>query len=522
MRSSLPARPLRVSIADRAGPLAPAPAPAAPLHAGAGLRRDGAGRLWAGRTGTLWLAAPAAPATFSLVLACGPAERYRSFPFDVSVSAAEGAMEIVAFEEGHQAHRVELRVEPGREPVAISVEAQEVMGPGPEAASVELRDFRLDGQQLGLAEGAAPPPGPLSAPVPAGFRGPAGDAGYRQALEGFMQNPTVLVEINSRCNFRCRYCRSAHSRRQKSFMSRQLFDHVLRQLPGITRQDLRLHVDGEPTIHPEFLEMALDANRAGYRLALASNASNLRPEFLSIGMALVVNVSCSPEELAERTPMRFERYLQQVGRYVAEWAARDTAQNLVLKIYTSAAERQDPARLEPKKEFAHRFIEAVGLAGRGTWSDQGANHLFLCRKSPREFLSLTVQPLAEGGLYPNPGGVCEPGAALPAERGFCDAPWKTLAVLSDGTVSYCCVDVTGETAFAEPAELQRTPLQDIWARHPAIARDRQDFLAGRVTRPICRQCLGSVPGREFYLFQDDFPYPPRAVARPPAGNGGVA
>jgi hypothetical protein len=305
-------------------------------------------------------------------------------------------------------------------------------------------------------------------------------------------------------------------------MPRELFNRILAQLPGLTRQDLRLHVDGEPTIHPEFLEMALDANRAGYRLALASNASNLKPELLSIGMALVVNVSCSPEELAERTPMRFERYLQGIGRYVAEWAATQTEQNLVLKIYVSAAEREDRARLEQKREFAHQLIEAVGLAGRGTWRDEGPNHVFLCQKSPKEFLSLTVQPLAEGGLYPNLSGVCEPGTRLAPEWGFCDAPWKTLAVLSDGTVSYCCVDVTGETAFADPGEVRRTPLKDIWARHPGIVRDREDFLAGRVTRPICRQCLGSVQHREFYLFQDDFPYPPRAAARPLAGNGGVA
>jgi len=521
MRGSMPGRPLRVSIADRRGP---PPGPAAPpLRAGSGLCRDASGRLWAGRAGTLWLAAPPAPATFSLVLACGPAERYRTFPFDVSISAGEAAMEIVAFEAGNQAHRVELRVEPGREPVAIAVEAQELMGQGLEARSVELRDFRLDGQHLPLADGAAAPatPRPRPDPIPNGFRGLARDPGYRQALEGFIENPTVLVEINSRCNFRCRYCRSAHSRRQKSFMPRELFDLILGQLPGITRQDLRLHVDGEPTIHPEFLEMALDANRAGYRLALASNASSLRPELLAIDMELVVNVSCSPEELAERTPMRFERYLQQIGRYVAEWTARDTAQSLRLKIYTSAVEREHPAGLQQKQEFAHQFIEAVGLSGRGAWSDQGLHHVFLFHKSPREFLSLAVQPLAEGGLYPNPSGVCEPGAALPPERGFCDAPWKTLAVLSDGTVSYCCVDVTGETAFADPAELGRTPLRDIWARHAAIARDRQDFLAGRVTRPICRRCLGSAPSRELYLFEEDFPYSPRAAA-PPAGNGGAA
>lgn len=354
---------------------------------------------------------------------------------------------------------------------------------------------------------AAPAPAPAPAPRLPVLHGPAASATYLAALEGYAANPAVLVEINSRCNFHCHYCRSATSKRQKSFMPRKLFDRVLEQLGGITTRALRLHVDGEPTLHPEFLDMALAANRAGFRIALATNGSNLRPEYLAVDMGLVLNVSASPEELAKRTPIPYERYLDKITRYVERWVNEDAPQSLALKVYVSAEERVARAPHEAKKRFAREFIRRVGLDGRGEWKDEGLFCGFTFARSAKGSLSFMVQPLTEGGLYPNLSGMALPGERAPAGFGFCDAPWKSLAVLSDGIVSYCCVDVTGETGYTRPEEIWSESLKDLWLHHPAIERDRQAFWGRSVPRSVCRACLDGASNREQYLFPEEFRAP---------------
>ncbi len=515
-------------------PSAARPAPATVVF-GPGFFEQESTWRWMSKSATLTVARPASRTTLSFDLTCGKADRYGTFPFEVTVSAGEASMHVVTFERSEQTHHVELSVDPSPSDAVVTFDSQQSFVPAASGGgdgrelSVRLQDLRLGGHPIPptRAPQTAPPRPPVTQAGTGArafaFAGVAREEGYRQALESFAANPHVLVELNSRCNFHCRYCRSSSSGRQKSFMPRKLFDRLLAQLPDVTKSDLRLHVDGEPTLHPEFLEMALDANRAGHRIALATNASNLKTDFLSISMALVVNVSTSPEELATRSRMRFERYLEGVKRYVTEWTQRPTSQQLVLKIYTSAEERCQPHLVERKKAFAHAFVEGVGLADRGRWADGtgGLTHEFTCAKSPQESLSLTVQPLAEGGLYPNLSGCAMPGAAIPAGRGFCDAAWKTLAVLSDGTVSYCCVDITGETGFTRPDDVWRHGLKDLWLHHPAIQKDRTDFLAGRVTRPICQQCLASAHHRELYLFPTHFPYPPTQPAQPAASPGGT-
>ncbi len=99
---------------------------------------------------------------------------------------------------------------------------------------------------------------------------------YFNFLEGCYQNPVVLVEISSVCNFKCVYCVSRLKKREKGFMSQELFEHIVQQLPKITHYPVRLHIDGEPTIHPKFYEFGKLLNQKGipFVVALTIIASN--------------------------------------------------------------------------------------------------------------------------------------------------------------------------------------------------------------------------------------------------------
>lgn len=350
----------------------------------------------------------------------------------------------------------------------------------------------------------------LTQPLPSGrerFSGLIKNQAFATALDDFITNPVVLLELNSQCNFRCDYCRSPQSPRQKSFMKKELFIHILNQLKDITTQPLRLHVDGEPTLHPDFVACALMANQAGYPIALATNGSTLRPEFLQIDMAVILNLSCSAEELSPRTGMAFEVYSKRLVDYIRAWMASDSRQTLFFKIYTSTEERHAPGALEQKQAFAHQFIKQCGLE-HGEWKNNTVSAFdYIATNQAGGVFSLSNIPRTEGGCYPTTSAL--PAQLLPDNFGFCDSAWKTLAILSDGTVAYCCVDLFGETGFTEPDEIWKTSLKDIWLHHPKIVQARQELLDGKITIPACQKCLEIAPGRELYLWPEAFPFESR-------------
>src|SRR5262249_21738941 len=136
-----------------------------------------------------------------------------------------------------------------------------------------------------------------------------------------LANPEVFIEVTSVCNFACTYCVSPMKLRKKQQMSLETFRRVLEQVAGMTRKPVRLHIDGEPTSHPQFKEMALLVNSYGLPVWLATNGSQLDSSFLDIWMDPLISISTSPEELAKRhRKLDFDRYIDRIVNYARDWS----------------------------------------------------------------------------------------------------------------------------------------------------------------------------------------------------------
>jgi organic radical activating enzyme len=329
------------------------------------------------------------------------------------------------------------------------------------------------------------------------FKGEANNPGYSYLLADYLKNPVVHVELNSKCNFHCDYCRSPQSPRQKSFMDKDLYIHILKQLKEITTKPLRLHVDGEPTLHPAFLELALMANKAGHDIALATNGSALKPQFLDIRMTVVLNLSCSAEELRLRSGMNFQRYLDKITHYLQLWKQTGRDQAILLKVYTSAKEHQSPALIDQKICFTKEFLEKLGFDSSKLQAGANNNLEFSAQNRNGAAFYFQIIPRTEGGCYPSSLNL--QGSKEQPDFGFCDSPWKTLAILSDGTITYCCVDLFGETGFTKPHEIWEASLKDIWLHHPKLVDIRSEIFHGKITLPVCRKCLEVAQNRELYV-----------------------
>ena len=197
-------------------------------------------------------------------------------------------------------------------------------------------------------------------------RGPSAHPDHPAFLEDCLDDPVVHVEITSLCNFHCFYCISPDSPRVKQFMDYDLFAHILPQLRGLTAEPVRLHIDGEPTLHPRFADMVALANGAGHRVALATNGSTLDPDrMLGHQMNLRIHVSHSPANLARRSKLPYATYLRKLTGYLKAWHASESDQYLDLNLYYERGElpREPDAAARYQTEFAAGFLRDAGLLG---------------------------------------------------------------------------------------------------------------------------------------------------------------
>ncbi len=83
-----------------------------------------------------------------------------------------------------------------------------------------------------------------------------------------MSGPTYLqIEPTTRCNLRCRYC--VGWRGPRGDMSSEMFERVLAQADSL--RYVALHGEGEPFMHPDYLEMVDRLRQAGVEVSIITN-----------------------------------------------------------------------------------------------------------------------------------------------------------------------------------------------------------------------------------------------------------
>lgn len=320
---------------------------------------------------------------------------------------------------------------------------------------------------------------------------------YLKHLEHMLLNPSIFIEITSNCNFFCSYCHSAKSSRPKGYMREELFRHIVDQLPSSTKNSVALYVDGEPTLHNKFKKYVSILNERNIPVHIASNGSNLRAEFLDLKMKLVTYLSTSAEEFAQRSKIDFTSYVGRISDYLREWRARGPAQSIDLRVYCPNDHLCDRRFLQPKIDFALKLLQQAGLDT--AQADPNANIFFRHVNSSGGVLTFGVVPIGTGGLFPGKSERDGDASALRKNFGFCDSAWQRMIIYWDGSTALCCQALQGETRYAGPEDIWRTPLRDLWLNHDNAKTFRERMLRGELILPGCIKCLSRFPSREFYI-----------------------
>jgi organic radical activating enzyme len=322
-------------------------------------------------------------------------------------------------------------------------------------------------------------------------------ADYPSWLEKTAQNPALLIELSSVCNFRCKYCQSEKSSRRKGQMTDETFYRIVNQLNDDFRPiGIGLHVDGEPTIHPKFHEYADAAIKTGIPVTCATNGSRLSTDLLDLDLKFMITISTNPEEFTLRSSMSFEQYIDNITNYLAAWNETGSNQTIFLRMPIVDSDVAQ-GLVDDKMDFVVDLFKKAGLSIDRLDKNETC---FLTAKNDKGF-TVTAEKLfivSDGIFTIMPGNEKRAIEHEDLSSGFCDIGWKMMVVYWDGSVGFCCHDIEGKNVYADKDELMEKGLKDLWLSHPRMQAIRENFLNRKVLLPLCRECLKIYPSREFY------------------------
>lgn len=259
----------------------------------------------------------------------------------------------------------------------------------------------------------------------------------------------IYLEITNACNLDCPFCTIAKG---NSFMSMKDFDDYTDQIKEYTDY-IYLHVLGEPLLHPQFDEFLNILDEKELKLQLVSNGVLLdkHPDLLSHKCLRKLSVSIHSVNSVD-VP---ESYFETIDRLIEE----EHSCSVELRFY-------DLKNLDEKIRNYHDSLKK--------------RYPFIQTSRPDSFKLKEKTYVYYEELFRWPDMNDE---ELP-EEGLCHGISEQLAILSDGTVTSCCLDPRGINAFGN---LKKDPLKKILESDKYL-KAYDDLMAHKLSLSLCRHC----------------------------------
>lgn len=300
------------------------------------------------------------------------------------------------------------------------------------------------------------------------------------------------LEVTTACNLSCPLCPTHLVPRHSRFLSVAQVEAVLADGQGALRS-VCLHVQGEPTMHPELYELVRRCRKAGVETWFGTHGMHLERDLEELfdsdldGLSIDIDGVSAEDYQRYRKGGDFERVVAGTQKLLAERKRRGLARPIVQVQMVMFSYNE--ARLEE----AQAFLAALGAdrvhLKRPSYEfdlEEGQRRGLVLRPATRARVEKAAADFLEQ-VTPDDSDLrySRRGADYEAHR-FRDqrlCPQLTRAtVLSDGRVVACCMDATGVTSFGQLGE---QGFGEIWrsARHGAVI---EQFLEGKLS--ICDTC----------------------------------
>ncbi len=286
---------------------------------------------------------------------------------------------------------------------------------------------------------------------------------------------SISIEPTTACNLRCPECPSGMRAfsRPTGRVRADFFRRVVDELSRYT-YSLYFYFQGEPYLHPEFLEMVRYAHEHGMYTATSTNGHFLDPErarrTVEAGLdRLIVSVDGLTQETYEcyRIGGQLERVVQGI-REVAHWKRRLRSRrpHIVVQFLVF---RHNEDQISDIKRLARQWgADEVRLKSAQVYDYQQGNPLIPEQERYARYVK-------------QPDGTWVPRHAL---LNRCWRLWRACVITWDGIVVPCCFDKDAQHRLGD---LKTAAFRDIW-RGPAYREFRQRLLLERRAIDICSNC----------------------------------
>lgn len=284
-----------------------------------------------------------------------------------------------------------------------------------------------------------------------------------RGLLPFPQN--VHVEVTNICNLHCVMCPIDQQKREKGFMSLEVFEKIVHECRGeFSMEKMALMGLGEPFLHPEIIAMSRYAKDQGIRHVFTSTNATVINEIMSENIVLksgfdLISFSFdgTTKETYEsiRVGASFDKVLRNILNFINirnKYRKEKPKINLQLLVM-----RETEHEVEAFVEFWNKRLGAqdiIFIRDVDTFGGQVADHRLFHQ-------------------CPNIGRIP------------CIQLWRDLAISREGLVTVCCKDVFYKLCVGNICE---NTIAEIWKKEKWKAI-RKLHNAGKWDEvPLCKNC----------------------------------
>lgn len=274
----------------------------------------------------------------------------------------------------------------------------------------------------------------------------------------------TYIEITNTCNLDCAFC--PKTSRKLQFMSKELFETILRQISGHSK-DLYFHVMGEPLLHPRlglFLDMC---HEYGYRVSITTNGTLIdKVGEVLISKPALRKVSFSLHSFeANDYEYSMDVYLDRIFSFIGR-ARKDSELSISLRLWNLS----EGGRNKNNKYVLQRIKDEFEL---DFTIEEKLTPCSGIKLAHRLFIN-------QADVFEWPDTVREeiPGQA------FCYGLRDQIAILVDGTVVPCCLDREGVVRLGNVKEQKFSDI--VQSKRAQTIFD--GFSGRQAVEELCRKC----------------------------------
>ena len=316
---------------------------------------------------------------------------------------------------------------------------------------------------------------------------------------------SVYIEITNVCNLHCSFCPcgtaadngyadgnvnaadySSMSAR-RTFMDSKLFEACISGAQEIGASNVYFHVLGEPTLHPGFAHYVKKLEQTPLKLTLTTNGTTIeRTGRQILASPAVHQVNFSTHAYAELPRETAERYLQNVLDFCRFAIVERPNLYINLRLWNVGAEEAYPWNSYMLKRIHETFGVDV-TPGHFCSRHKSFNitgRLYLHEDTRFEWPS--AQSENSDKSHPEQSiercGVEESTSKIVA--GTCRALDTHIAILHDGRVVACCLDLSGQITLGHITEQSLAEILE----SPLAQNIKEGFAQHELRHPFCQTC----------------------------------